>query len=158
MNENIEFLIKFFVIFGVLQSIIWIAPLKPLNEWIAGLEANALFLERDGNAVITKNAHYSITNSCTGLVSGSILAAIVFALKKPELKKKIVVFVLGANVLFLVNLVRVYFVVLGGVKFGFEFAELLHIFSWFLMSALIILLWYYLTKKWIGIKDFSQLL
>ena len=158
MKKNIEFLAKFFVIFAALQGVIMVAPLGALNEWIAGVEAGMLSLEREGNTLDGGEANYVISNSCTGLVSGSILAAIVFALKKPELKKKMVVFLAGAAALFAVNLVRVYFVVLGGLEFGFEFAELLHSISWFVMSGLIIAMWYYLTKKWAGIKDFSELL
>jgi len=158
VNKNIEFLVKFFIIFAVLQAIITVAPLGALNEWIAGVEAGMLSLEREGNSLDGGNANYVISNSCTGLVSGSILAAIVFALKKPELKKKIAVFLVGAAALFAVNLVRVYFVVLGGLKFGFEFGEILHTVSWFVMSGFIIALWYYLTKRWAGVKDFSELL
>lgn len=158
MNKNLLFLLKFFAIFALLQGIILIAPLNSLNEWIAGIEASALSLERQGNAILAGNTNFLITNSCTGLVSGSIFAAIVFALKKPAFKQKTLVFLAGAILLFLINLARVYFVVLAGIGFGAEFAGIMHIVSWFLMSGFIIALWYYLTKKWIGIKDFSELL
>ena len=158
MDRNIEFLVKFFIIFGALQGIIVIAPLGALNEWIAGFEAGALAIENEGDRLVGGDAYYVITNSCTGLVSGSILAAIVFGLKKPDLRKKAVVFAAGATALFLVNLARVYFVVFGGIAYGFEFSELLHITSWFAMSGLIIALWYYLTKRWAGVRDFSELL
>jgi len=158
MKQNVLFLLKFFLIFGVLQSIIVAAPLSALNEWIASVEASALSLENHGDSVVSGNASYVITNSCTGLVSGSILAAIVFSLKKPGVKKKTIVFLAGAVVLFLVNLLRVYVVILGGITYGFGFAEALHVASWFAMSALIISLWYYLTKKWVGVKDFSELM
>ncbi len=158
MKQKALFLLKFFLIFGVLQSIIVAAPLSGLNKWIAGIEASALSLENHEASVISGNASYVITNSCTGLVSGSILAAIVFSLKKPGVKKKTAVFLAGAIMLFLINLLRVYIVILGGITYGFEFAETLHVASWFAMSALIISIWYYLTKKWLGVKDFSELM
>jgi len=158
MKKSIEFLVKFFVIFAVLQAIIWVAPLGALNEWITGFEAGLLGLEHSGNELFSFDAKYIISNSCTGLVSGSILAAIVFALKKPELKKKIGIFLIGLALLFAINLIRVYFVVLAGVKYGFDAAELLHTISWFVMSGLIIGVWFLLTKKWAKINDFSELL
>lgn len=158
MKPRVLFLLKFFSIFLVLQSIIVVAPLSGLNEWIAKFEAGALNLESRGNTVFTGNAGYVITNSCTGLISGSILAAIVFSLKKPEPKKKTTVFFAGAVILFIINLLRVYIVILGGVIYGFGFAENLHVTSWFVMSAIIIAIWYYVTKKWAGIKDFSELM
>ena len=158
MKKNIEFLIKFFVIFAVLQAIIWIAPLGALNEWIAGFEAGLLGLKHEGSELFSFDAKYIISNSCTGLVSGSILAAIVFSLKKPEFKKKIAIFGIGAALLLVINLGRVYLVILSGIKYGFDAADILHTISWFVMSGLIIGVWFLLTKKWAKIKDFSELL
>ncbi len=158
MKARMLFLLKFFAIFLALQSVIVAAPLSSLNSWIAGFEASALNLESKGNAVFAGNASYIITNSCTGLISGSILAAVVFSLKKPDPKKKTAVFAFGAFVLFAVNLLRVYIVILGGTLYGFGFAEALHVASWFAMSALIVALWYYLTKNWAEIRDFSELM
>jgi hypothetical protein len=37
-------------------------------------------------------------------------------------------------------------------------AEAVHVFTWYLMSALILLIWYYGTKKVSKIKDFSELI
>jgi len=158
MNKNVLFLAKFFVIFALLQTSVSILPLQPLNEWIAGVEAALTGLENEGNEIPFNSTNFVITNSCTGLVSGSILAAIVFALKKPELKKKIELFAIGAVTLFVVNLFRVYLVILIGINFGAVTGDWAHTLSWFAMSALIIALWFYLTKKRAGIKDFSELL
>ena len=158
MRENALFLAKFFIIFGVLQTIIYFAPITPLNAWIAGFEGSLTGLESEGIRISSENANFIITNSCTGLVSGSILAAIVFGLRKPELKLKAGIFLAGAAALFLVNLARIYFVVAAGLAVSAGFAETLHTVSWFVMSGAIIALWYCLTKRHAGIKDFSELL
>ncbi len=158
MNKNILFLVKFFAIFALLQTAVSILPLQPLNEWIAGTESILTGIENHGNKIPYDGTNFVITNSCTSLVSGSILAAIVFALRKPELKKKIELFAIGALALFAVNLLRVYLVILIGINFGTAAGDLSHTISWFAMSALIITLWFYLTKKRAGIKDFSELL
>ncbi|MEM0359854.1 MAG: exosortase/archaeosortase family protein [Candidatus Diapherotrites archaeon] len=157
-NKNLLFLAKFFIIFGLLYCILWFAEIQPLNEWIASVEARWLSLERSGNTLKANGLVFVITNYCTGLVSASILAAIVFSLKKPSLEKKILVFALGAIALFAINLVRVYLVLAAGIALGGNAAETLHTLSWFAMSAFIIALWYYLTKKIAKISDFSELL
>ena len=118
MQKNVLFLCKFFVIFAVLQAIIYVLPVSGLNAWIAGLEAGFFGLEASGISIKAGEIDFVITNSCTGLVSGSILAAIVFSLKKPDLKKKAAMFGIGAALLFLVNLVRIYFVIAGGLAYG----------------------------------------
>lgn len=157
-RKSALFLAKFFVIFSVLYAVLWAAEIQPLNEWIAGIESWALSIERDGSALKAGDSNFVITNYCTGLVSASILAAIVFSLRKPALKQKIAVFLAGAAALFFINLGRVYFVLMAGIAFGGSTAETLHTISWFIMSGFIIALWYYLTKKIAKIRDFSELL
>ncbi|MCX6801604.1 MAG: exosortase/archaeosortase family protein [Candidatus Diapherotrites archaeon] len=157
-RKSALFLAKFFVIFSVLYCILWFAEIQPLNEWIAGIESWALSIERNGSTLAAGDSNFTITNYCTGLVSASILAAIVFSLRKPPLEQKIRIFMLGAAALFFINLGRVYFVLLAGIAFGGNTAETLHTISWFVMSGFIILLWYYLTKRLAKIKEFSELL
>ena len=157
-RKSALFLAKFFVIFSVLYAVLWNAEIGPLNEWIAGIESWALSIERHGSTLIAGDSNFIITNYCTGLVSASILAAIVFSLKKPALKQKIAVFLAGAAALFFINLGRVYFVLMAGIALGGNAAETLHTISWFVMSAFIIALWYYLTKRIAKIRDFSELL
>ncbi len=88
---------------------------------------------------------------------GIILASIVFSLRKPEFKKKLVLFSMGFAVLFLSNFLRIYLVLLAGINYGIGAADLVHTISWFTTSALIILLWYYLTKKIAKVEKFSEL-
>ncbi len=157
-RQSVLFAIKFFIIFFAAQAIIYLAPLEPLTHSIASLEANLLDLEFAKDSIVAGNSLYVITNSCTGLVSWSILAAIIFSLHKPTLGKKIQMAVFGGILLFLVNLARVYGVLLVGVQFGGEAAGMSHVISWFAMSGLILAVWFALTKRMTGIKEFSELL
>tara|TARA_Y100000310_G_scaffold280829_1_gene300833 strand:+ start:3596 stop:4006 length:411 start_codon:yes stop_codon:yes gene_type:complete len=135
-----------------------LAPLSPLQNAIAGFEAGLLGLARDGNVIGIAGGLFVVSASCTGLVSASVLAAIIFSLKKPVLKKKLVIFATGAIALFLLNLVRVYIVLLVAINFGSAAADLAHTISWFSTAALILAAWYLGMKKLIGIKDFSELM
>jgi exosortase/archaeosortase family protein len=91
-------------------------------------------------------------------VSSAILAAIIFSLRRPKLKKKAVMFLLGMAALLLLNLARVYIVLLAGMKYGIYAADILHILSWFAMAAFIIAIWMVATKKMARVKSYSELL
>lgn len=150
------FLAKFAAIFLVLYVLLFVFNPVWLENWIASLEAQWLGAQAVGNVVVVKNSSFIISESCTGIISMIILASIVFALKKPGIGKKIMLFAFGAIVLFFANLGRVYLVLLSASAFGFWAAEMLHVVSWFAMSALIIALWYYLTKAITKAKSFEE--
>jgi len=157
-RKSLLFAAKFFLIYGILQAIIYIAPISALTNFIAALEGNALGLQFAGDKIAAGDALYVITNSCTGLVSWSILAAIIFSLRKPAMAKKLQMALLGGALLFIINLFRVAAVILVGLGFGHGTAEFAHTVSWFAMSAFVLGVWFLLTKRLTGIKDFSELL
>jgi exosortase/archaeosortase family protein len=157
-RKAIVFLIKFFLIYAVLQTLILVAPIEELTEFIALTEANALGFEAEGNIIMFNEHRFEIVANCTGLLSISVLAAIVFSLRKPSLKKKLSLFAVGALILFPLNLFRVYTVLLVSVSFNPGIAESLHIATWFGTSAAIMILWYYLTKRIARVEEFSLLL
>ncbi|MDD5163480.1 MAG: exosortase/archaeosortase family protein [Candidatus ainarchaeum sp.] len=163
-NQNLKFkkefffLIKFFVIFAVLQFLILVLPLAPLQEFIAGGEAGALGMESHGNTIFWDSQRFEIKNNCTGLVSGAILAAVIFSLKKPSFKKKFLIAITGGIGLFLLNLPRIWIVLAIAKSFGAGLAETLHEITWITTALLVLLIWYIATKKIAGIKNFSELI
>lgn len=152
------FLVKFFLFFGFFHGLLFVIDLTFLQKWLASFEAGLLGLPHEGILVFVKSQAYAIVPSCTGLVSAIILGAIVFPLKKPEFKQKLGIFFAGAVVLFLVNLARVYFVLVVGIAYGVQAADLFHVFTWFVMSATIVFAWFFFTKKITGLKGFDQFL
>ena len=157
-KKAIIFLIKFFAIYAIAQAAILIAPLGLLKEWIALIEASALGLQAQGNNILFNAHSFAITAQCTGLMSASVLAAIALSLKKPVLLKKIALIAAGAVLLFFINLFRVYLVLLAAIAFNPDAAGTLHEITWFAMAALIIVIWYYLTKIIAGAKAFAEML
>lgn len=152
------FLIKFFLIYAVLQTLILVAPLEPLQNSIASFEAGLFGLEPEGNSIAFDSQRFEIVANCTGLMGISVLAAIIFALTKPGLKKKLALFAGGTAILFPLNLLRVYIVIAVAMTLDPNMAETLHTITWFTTSALILGLWYYTTKKMTGTKEFNSLL
>ena len=157
-RKQVIFLVKFLAIFAVLHLLLYLFDLSPLQESIASLEAGWLGLEASGDLVFVGGQAFAITPSCTGLVASFILAAVVFALKKPGGKEKVATYLIGTLALLLINLLRVYLVLLAAIAYGVAAAEALHVASWFVMSALIIGLWYYSTTRIFRVKSFEGFL
>jgi exosortase/archaeosortase family protein len=114
-------------------------------------------LDAESNTIRVGGSSFLINESCTGLVSIMILASTIFALRKPGLNKKIRMFFAGSIALFFLNIARVSLVLLVALQ-SIQAAELTHVISWFLMSAAIIALWYYSTKRMVKIKRFNELI
>jgi exosortase/archaeosortase family protein len=158
INSNksvILFLIKFFIIYFVLSVIISLLDLSFITNYLAMLTASILGLEFAGNIVLVEGTRFVITNYCTGLMSGAILASIIFALKRPELKQKLLLFLFGFCLLLVINIPRL-LLVLASAKVGFD-AGLIHTTTWFVMSGVILVVWYFGTKS-ITKNDFNKLL
>jgi exosortase/archaeosortase family protein len=157
-KKVIMFLAKFFAIFAVLHTLIYLVDLSWLQNSIALFEAGLLQAPVHNSLILINQNVFNISASCTGLISSFILAAVVFSLKKPEIKAKVMLFAAGSALLFLVNLLRVYLVLLSAQLYGLLAATWLHFISWFVMSALIIGIWFYLTASYMKIKSFRGFL
>ena len=157
-KKSVIFLLKFFLIFSVLHYLIYLIDTDFLQQFITDFASNALNLPSQGLFIYINAQPFFISKSCTGLISSFILAAIIFSLKKPEIEKKIAMYLAGTIILLIANVFRVIFVLWMGILFGIQAAELTHVISWFAMSALIIALWYYSSLKLLKIKNFSGFL
>ena len=129
-----------------------------LQEFIASTQAGILGLESLGNLVLVNGNSFQIVSSCTGLVSGSVLAAIIFSLRKPRLKLKAIIFAAGFGGLLVLNYFRVLMVLWSAREFGVDIAGAVHVVSWFATVAFVLFLWYHITKQVTGARDFSGFL
>jgi len=157
-KKELLFFAKFFGIFLALEYLIITLDFSQFQEFIASSQAAILGITSYNNLIFVKNGAFQIVPSCTGLVSGSVLAAAVFSLKKPGLKEKIIVFLSGFFLLIILNYFRVLLVIWTGNEFGIEIAEFVHVVTWFTTAAFVLGLWYYFTKKITGVKNFSGFL
>ena len=157
-KKELYFVLKFFVLFSVLQLLIIIVDITTLQQWIASFAAGWAGLPSEGIGIFVKDGMFLVTENCTGLISSFILGSIIFSLQKPSFPKKITLFLLATLALLIINLFRVYFVVLIGATYGLSAGETVHVISWFVMSAAIIVLWYYGTKRIANVQNFSGFL
>ncbi len=157
-RKEIFFLAKFFVIFAVGEALLPFLPLYPVESAITSLNASALGLQAQGNTVLINGEAFVISEHCSGAVSSLILFAIIFSLRKPDWKTRLWMWAGGTIILFLANIFRILFVLLSAIILGRNIAEIVHVASWFAVSALIIAIWFFETKKIAKIEQFSELL
>ena len=147
-KRMLAFLAKFFIIYAFLTALVELADLSFLTRLVASAAAFPFGFKVLGSVVLIDGKTFAVTNACTGLSSAAILAALVFGLKKPSPGKKIAVFLAGLAALLLLNIPRV-MLVLFAAESGFD-ADAMHVFTWFLMSAAILAIWYYGSKRLAG--------
>lgn len=155
-SKLLFFTIKFLVIFAVLNVLIWFADLSQLNLFLAKESGQLVGAQVKETSLTFGAGNFVVTNSCTGLVSISILASIIFAFQRPKLKKRLALFIIGAGVLFLINIPRIALVVYSS-SLGLD-AEAVHELTWFLMSAIILIVWFFGMRTIAKEKDFVQLI
>ena len=149
------FVLKFFLIFGLANLLIELINLNTLTNAIAKVTGGLLGLVVEKSIIFVGENSFLITNSCTGLVSVSILGAIIFALRKPRIEVKMTLFVWGTIALLVINIPRIMLVLFAASK-GFN-SELVHEITWFLMSAALLFIWFFGTKRITKVKEFSEL-
>jgi len=151
------FLAKFFAIYFALQFLILVIDLSFLENGLAAFQGQWVGAMVEGNQVVLKEGIFEINAQCTGLVSGIILAAVVFSLKKPDWKTKFKLWVMGAAALFLLNIARVYIVLVVARQYGLYWAEIVHQVSWFSTAVFILGIWLLLSKRMAKVKSVSEL-
>lgn len=151
------FLAKFFLIYAVLYLLLLTVHAEPLQYFIASVESQWTGLEQDGLTIwVSEGNSFFISEQCTGLVSAITLTALLWAGRKPNWKKKLILNLAGLIFLLLVNVLRIYFVIHIGQTTGMPEAEVAHQISWYAMTAIIIALWYMGLMKWGGIKSIQE--
>lgn len=94
---------------------------------------------------LMSNTLILINYECSGFFSIFILFALIFSpITKLAIKNRLIVFLLGSIFLYLANILRLLLLFTCWSVFGVDF---LHIFGWFLMSAIIFCIWYFWCFK-----------
>jgi exosortase/archaeosortase family protein len=137
-STQLLFSIKFFSIFLILTYIFDSINISILTNSIAYVCAILFGAAYYQNVIFVGEKTFIITNMCTGLTTVAILASAIFSMKYPKIKKKIVLFVFGSALIFLVNIPRI-LLILFSQQIGFD-ADLMHTITWFLMSALVLVI------------------
>ncbi len=157
-KKEIKFITKFFILFLIGTTFLYFANIEFFNNELASFIGTNSGLKFKNNSLFSQNTKFIITNECNGFFSVIILGSIIYSLKKPNFKKKTTLFLAGSLFIIPLNIIRLYFVILGNEILGFQIANTLHVFSWFLTPIIVLMFWYFLTKKSLKLNEFSQLL
>ncbi len=144
-KEEKDFLIKFLIYFFPPYIIFhFVRESGALIKFT--IEAEKFLLSISGTKVLSKGSLLFINNNalkivfeCTGITSILLFLSIIFADSHCEKRraKAIVIFVPS---LILINLLRLFFIFLIGVKLRLDI-EMLHMLTWFLDMGIVILMW-----------------
>jgi len=151
IQRNLKFLLKFLGVFFVLYLIVNLFSIEFLQDSIALYLANFLHAAYSSHYVFINDHVFEIAPDCTGVISTIMLASILIALKKPTVKQKLLLLLLGILLIFPLNFLRLVFV-LGVAKIAFELSNIAHAVSWFLMGFFVVSLWFFIIERVYKIK------
>ena len=164
--QTLVFLLKIIVFSIPLYIILYFVNLSPLQEIVA---ENAYFIFKTAGFYVWKNGFmlsvndfpFFISEDCTGWKSMLFLTALIIAVPCVEWKKKLAGILIGIPILWIGNIARIFLIVLIGINYGFEAAELVHTYLWQLglisLVLLIWLIWLYWVRKIFKTKSKSNL-
>jgi exosortase/archaeosortase family protein len=146
--ETLLFLVKLLVFAIPLYIIMsFQGVLSPLQEIVTqNIQSILQFLgfnvSRDAFLITANDVAFFISEDCTGWKSMLLLAALVFAVPKVRMKKRVIGVALGIPAIYIGNLARILAVVLAWHNYGFEFASAIHDYFWQAgLISLVLALW-----------------
>lgn len=154
--EALLFLVKV-LIFAIPLYLILIFQnvLYPLQEAVSQniyLILNFIGLEtfKDGFLLKTNGFAFLISEDCTGWKSMLFLIALILAVPKVNIRKRIVGLAFGVPAIYLGNLFRILIMVFISLGFRPEFAKVIHDYFWQLGLISLVLVVWILWLIWIG--------
>lgn len=86
--------------------------------------------------------------ACVAASAYVLFGLLILLTKDIRLKQGIKIFSLGAFILFIVNILRIFILAISLIEFDIRLFETLHLFFWQVFSTIfVVLTWIYLTRK-----------
>jgi len=149
--ETLVFVLKILAFSIPLQLIMHFSQvLHPFQELVA---SNVSFIfrlmgydvVRNGISLTITGTHeflFLITGDCTGWKSMILLCALIFAIPRVEMKKRLIGLIIGITIIYTGNLIRILLIVLAEQSYGLEAAMIIHDYLWQLgLVSLVIVIW-----------------
>ena len=152
-----RFLFRFFAIFLIVEVILSIFPPVFFQEWLARIIGNMLDIPVQGVFVHVNNLRFEISAFCTGLSTIGLWLGLVYGFPFPPAREKTRYALAGGGIILLANVIRLVGIVYVGMLSSFAAVDTLHTITWFVMSALVCGMWYYLLAKKIGTFDSKKI-
>lgn len=146
--ETLLFLVKLLIFAIPLYVVLnFQGILLPLQEVVSQnvyfvLKSIGFEVLRDGFLLRAGEIAFFISEDCTGWKSMLFLAALMFAVPRVLMKKRLLGLVFGVIVIYMGNLLRILIMVFVWEAYGYEFAMIMHGYFWqFGLISLVLIVW-----------------
>jgi exosortase/archaeosortase family protein len=119
----------------------------PLQEAVSQnigfiLQSLGFKVSLDGFLIKANDIVFLISEDCTGWKSMLFLTAVIFAVPRVSMKKRLVGLVIGIPLIYIGNLARILLVVFAWQGYGLEFANIIHDYFWQAgLISLVLIIW-----------------
>lgn len=151
------FAIRFLGIFFLFQFIAVAGLFNWFQEMLAQFLGNWYAIPVRGTLLLLTPTPFEISALCTGITSVGIWIGLLWGFKLPLREEKIALAVWGSMLILIANIIRVMLIVYFGINLYLREVEVIHIASWFVMSALILYAWYHFMCQRYGYSNGKEM-
>lgn len=151
------FIIRFTVLFVGMELLLILFPPIGYQQWIATQIGNLLHVPVDQTFLRVGGSFFEISAFCSGFTTFALFAGLVLGFSIPSIERKIGLLLSGGLFILVLNFIRIYLVVWIGEHYSIGAAETFHMITWFVLSALVMILWFILMKKETGARNQREL-
>lgn len=102
-----------------------------------------------GTSLIVNNVTLNFVEACVASSAYYLLLFLILLTKDIRLKTAFEMFFLGSLIIFSVNIIRIFVLIVVLLEKGYDYFNLIHLTFWYgVASVLVFLVWVYLTKKY----------
>lgn len=152
-----QFVLRFLIIFTLVETFLYYFPPLFYQEWLAAQTAQLLNLEWKGISILVHGSVFTITSFCTGLTTWGVWLGLVGGFSLPAWNEKIRLAILGLGGVLILNTIRIIGIVYAGKLWGVGAADALHTLTWFILSLLVLGTWITVMKKKLRASTTNQL-
>lgn len=148
-----HFLIRFFVVFFAIELLLAYFPPVAYQTWLAESVGSVVHVPANGIFLSVNGIQFEISAFCTGLTSWGLLVGLLVGFTYPPWLKKIKYAALGLVGILMVNFFRLILIVYVGMATHLTMVDVLHTMTWFVMSALVVGVWYWMLCRHVKTRD-----
>ena len=152
-----KFLLRFFTVFFLVEVFLSIFPPVYLQEWLAQTIGSVLHVPVNGIFLSVNGIAFEISAFCTGITTWGLWLGLSYGFSFPRGAKKLTYALIGLAAILFVNFFRLLAIVYVGKVSYFAAVDMLHVITWFVMSALVMGTWYLMLSVYLKTTDSKKI-
>lgn len=136
------------IIIGIFYNVFYIV-IAPITFYLSYLLLGIFYnVKLSSGALIINSIIINFVPACYAILAYFLLALLILFTKDIGLWRGCKIFLLGSAIIFFVNLVRIFIIVVILLEKGTNYFNTLHLITWKIVSTLfVVALWIFLTKE-----------